>query len=214
MARFGPSHPEIPSTFFSDFSRMALDESKHFSLLVSRLSEISPSTPYGSLPVHAGLWESATVTANSLRARLAIIHLVHEARGLDVNPGTIERFRRSGDLESVKVLETIHHDEVTHVTSGHRWFTWICQQQGVDPINTFREEVRQGWRGAIKGPFNVEAREIAGMTKDFYEDLRGEMDTANHYVSEMPKDVVPHAHAADYQPSGTPSLHVVYEKGS
>lgn len=210
MVRFGPSHPEIPSAFFSDFSRMALDESKHFSLLVSRLSEISPSTPYGSLPVHAGLWESAATTANSLRARVAIIHLVHEARGLDVNPGTIERFRRSGDLESVKVLQVIHHDEVTHVTSGHRWFTWICQQQGVDPVKTFREEVRRGWRGEIKGPFNVDAREIAGMTRDFYEDLRGDMDTvSNHGASETLKDV--NARSAGYQ-SSAPSLHVDYEK--
>ena len=56
---------------------MALDESKHFSLLTARLAALSPSTPYGSLPVHAGLWESARVTFASLRARLAIIHLVH-----------------------------------------------------------------------------------------------------------------------------------------
>ncbi|KAH7886501.1 hypothetical protein F5I97DRAFT_1936214 [Phlebopus sp. FC_14] len=151
-------------------------ESKHFSLLVSRLAATSPSTPYGSLPVHAGLWDSATVTSHSLRARLAIIHLVHEARGLDVNPGTIERFRRAGDTESVKALEIIHADEVTHVTSGHRWFMWMCDRQGADPVSTFREEVRRGWRGDIKGPFNVEARETAGMTRDFYEDLRGEMD--------------------------------------
>ncbi|KIJ62399.1 hypothetical protein HYDPIDRAFT_51764, partial [Hydnomerulius pinastri MD-312] len=154
MVRFGASHPNIPQAFFSDFARMALDESKHFSFLVSRLAAISPSTPYGSLPVHAGLWESATVTSHSLRARLAIIHLVHEARGLDVNPGTIDRFRRAGDTESVKVLNIIHADEVTHVTSGHRWFTWVCEQQGVDPVSTFREEVRRGWRGDIKGPFN------------------------------------------------------------
>ncbi|EIW73964.1 DUF455-domain-containing protein [Coniophora puteana RWD-64-598 SS2] len=176
MARFGPSHPDIPPAFFSDFARMALDESKHFSLLVSRLAALSPSTPYGSLPVHAGLWESATVTSTSLRSRLAIIHLVHEARGLDVNPGTIERFRRSGDKESVATLEVIHTDEVTHVTTGHRWFTWICERDGVDPVSTFREEVRCGWRGDIKGPFNAEARETAGLTREFYEDLHGEMD--------------------------------------
>ncbi|KAL4062655.1 hypothetical protein V8B97DRAFT_1874662 [Scleroderma yunnanense] len=211
MARFGPSYPEIPPAFFSDFSRMALDESKHFTLLVSRLSEISPSTPYGSLPVHAGLWESATTTANSLRARLAIIHLVHEARGLDVNPATIERFRRSGDPQSVKVLEVIHHDEVTHVTSGHRWFTWICQQQGVDPVKTFREEVRRGWRGEIKGPFNIEARETAGMTRDFYEDLRGEMDTVDRDASKTFKNVS--LRAADCL-SSAPSVQVDYEKGS
>jgi len=175
IARYGPEHPDLPPAFFSDFTKMALDESKHFSLLCSRLSVLSPSTPYGSLPVHASLWESARVTFNSLRARLAIIHLVHEARGLDVNPGTIEKFRRAGDVDSVKVLEVIHHDEVTHVTTGHRWFTWICEKQGVDPVQTFREEVKRCWRGDVKGPFNVEDREKAGMTREFYEDLRGEM---------------------------------------
>lgn len=129
------------------------------------------------MPVHAGLWESASTTSDSLRSRLAIIHLVHEARGLDVNPATIERFRKAGDVESVKVMEVIHADEVTHVTSGHRWFTWVCAQQegNVDPVKAFREEVRKGWRGDIKGPFNVEDRERAGMSPEFYEGLKGEM---------------------------------------
>ena len=176
IARYGPSHPDLPPAFFADFTKMALDESKHFSLLTARLAALSPATPYGSLPVHAGLWESARVTFASLRARLAIIHLVHEARGLDVNPGTIEKFRRAGDAESVTVLETIHCDEVTHVTTGHRWFTWVCAREGVDPVKTFREEVRRGWRGDVKGPFNAVDREKAGLTPDFYEDLKGEME--------------------------------------
>lgn len=155
---------------------MALDESKHFTLLTSRLAALSPATPYGSLPVHAALWESARATFGSLRARLAIIHLVHEARGLDVNPGTIAKFARAGDADSVRVLEIIHADEVTHVTAGHRWFTWLCEREGVDPVATFRDEVRRGWRGDVKGPFNIEDREKAGMTREFYEDLKGEMD--------------------------------------
>ncbi|KAF5319242.1 hypothetical protein D9619_008707 [Psilocybe cf. subviscida] len=176
IARFGPRHKDIPHAFFSDFTKMALDESKHFSLLTSRLAAISPSTPYGSMPVHASLWESATITSESFRSRLAIIHLVHEARGLDVNPATIERFRKAGDTETVKVMEIIHADEVTHVTSGHRWFTWICANEGnVDPVTAFREEVRRGWRGDIKGPFNVTDREKAGLTPQFYEGLKGEM---------------------------------------
>ncbi|KAK7682020.1 hypothetical protein QCA50_014984 [Cerrena zonata] len=177
IARYGPAHPELPPAFFSDFTKMALDESKHFTLLTARLSALSPTTPYGSMPVHASLWDSARVTFASLRARLAIIHLVHEARGLDVNPGTIEKFRRAGDSESVDVLEIIHADEVTHVTAGHRWFTWVCEREGIEPIQTFRDEVRKGWKGDIKGPFNKEAREKAGMTPEFYENLRGEQDT-------------------------------------
>jgi len=176
MARFGPDHPDLPPAFFSDFAKMALDESKHFTLLTARLAALSPSTPYGSLPVHAALWDSARATFFSLRSRLAIIHLVHEARGLDVNPATIAKFERAGDKESVRALEVIHADEVTHVTTGHRWFTWLCKRQGADPVETFREEVRKGFSGELKGPFNTEARERAGMTPEFYEGLRGELD--------------------------------------
>lgn len=168
-------HPSLPHAFFSDFTKMALDESKHFTLLTARLVALSPTTPYGSMPVHAALWESARATSQSLRSRLAIIHLVHEARGLDVNPATIEKFRRAKDDESVDVLNIIHADEVTHVTAGHRWFTWMCEREGVDAVKTFREEVRANFRGDVKGPFNVEDREKAGMTREFYEDLRGEM---------------------------------------
>jgi uncharacterized ferritin-like protein (DUF455 family) len=171
-------HHELPPAFFSDFTKMAMDESKHFTLLCSRLSSLSPSTPYGSMPVHAGLWDSASTTSTSLISRLAIIHLVHEARGLDVNPRTIDKFRKAGDADTVRVMETIHNDEVTHVTAGHRWFTWMCERERVDPVARFREEVRRGWMGEIRGPFNEEARGMAGMTREFYEDLRGEMGVA------------------------------------
>lgn len=100
---------------------------------------------------------------------------MHEARGLDVNPSTIAKFRRQGDDASVRALGIIHADEVTHVTAGHRWFTFVCREQGVDPVATFREEVRIHFSGKLKGPFNVDDRERAGLTKDFYEDLAGEM---------------------------------------
>lgn len=116
-------------------------------------------------------------TAQSLKARLAIIHLVHEARGLDVNPATIEKFRRAGDLESVKVLEIIHLDEITHVTCGHRWFTWVCEKERIDPVATFRKEVREKFNGAVKGPFNEVDRAKAGMGREFYDDLIGEADS-------------------------------------
>ena len=161
---------------------MALDESKHFSLLSARL--VSLSSFYGSQPIHAALWESAMSTANSLAARLAIIHLVHEARGLDVNPNTIAKFRAAGDAESVQVLEIIHLDEITHVTAGHRWFTWVCEREQCNPVPRFREEVRLHFGGKVKGPFNEEDRRKAGLTMEYYEDLRGEAWDRERSVAE------------------------------
>ena len=61
---------------------------------------------YGALPAHEGLWESARATAGSLPARLAIESCVHEARGLDVLPQTISRFRAGGDAATANLLLT------------------------------------------------------------------------------------------------------------
>lgn len=52
-------------------------------------------------------------TADSLLSRIAIIHLVAEARGVDMNPITLAKLRSAGDEESSRVLEIIHADEIT-----------------------------------------------------------------------------------------------------
>ncbi|KAH9905860.1 DUF455-domain-containing protein [Xylariomycetidae sp. FL2044] len=163
---------QLPRTFYYDWLKVANDEAKHFSLLRARLEELG--SHFGALPVHHGLWESATRTAHDLRARISVIALVHEARGLDVNPATIGKFRNAGDAESVDVLQIIHNDEITHVTTGHRWLTWICEQEGTDPVQVFRSNVQRHFRGAVKGPFNAEARQQAGMDGRYYEDLTGQ----------------------------------------
>ncbi|CAG8365470.1 unnamed protein product [Penicillium salamii] len=158
---------ELPRTFFHDWLKVANDEAKHFSLLRTRLEEMGAA--FGSLPVHHSLWYSATETAHDLRARISIVALVHEARGLDVNPMTIAKFRRAGDGASVDTLEIIHNDEITHVTTGHRWLTWICDQEGTDPVQVFRTNVKKHFNGPIRGPFNEEARLQAGMDKRYYD---------------------------------------------
>jgi len=175
MARFSTfrttTSAALPRTFFYDWLKVANDEAKHFSLLRARLEDLGSS--FGALPVHHGLWESAAVTSHDLRARISIIALVHEARGLDVNPMTISKFQAAGDAASVDSLRTIHHDEITHVTTGHRWLSWICEQEGTDAVQVFRSNVKKYFKGAVKGPFNEDARMEAGMNKSYYEDLGG-----------------------------------------
>ncbi|KAI0195047.1 beta-1,4-xylosidase [Astrocystis sublimbata] len=162
---------QLPRTFYYDWLKVANDEAKHFSLLRCRLEELG--SHFGALPVHHGVWESATRTAHDLRARISVIALVHEARGLDINPLTIEKFRAAKDMESVEVMTIIHNDEITHVTTGHRWLSWICEQEGTDPVQVFRSNVRKHFSGGLKGPFNVAGRQQAGMDSSYYEDLAG-----------------------------------------
>ncbi|KAF9109467.1 hypothetical protein BGX27_007585 [Mortierella sp. AM989] len=107
----------MPNRFFDDF---------HFKWLNERLE--SQGAHYGDLPVHASIWDSCTDTARSALARMAVVHMTIESRGLDVNPATIARFERSGDGDSAKMLQKIHDDEVTHVQIGHRWFCYLLKR--------------------------------------------------------------------------------------
>ncbi|RKO85222.1 hypothetical protein BDK51DRAFT_10801, partial [Blyttiomyces helicus] len=135
----------LPRTFFSDFVKVASDEAKHFLLVAERLVELG--SRFGALPVHGGLWDSAVDTMGGVRERLAIVHMVHEARGLDVNPQTIARFERAGDLDSAERLKIIHNDEITHVACGQKWFTWETSQNQVDRYKAFHEIVGKYFRG-------------------------------------------------------------------
>ncbi|KAG0297983.1 hypothetical protein BGZ96_003630 [Linnemannia gamsii] len=116
----------MPNRFFDDFMQMACDESKHFKWLNERLE--SQGAHYGDLPVHASIWDSCTDTARSALARMAVVHMTIESRGLDVNPATIARFSRSGDEDSARMLQKVHEDEVTHVQIGHRWFCYLLKK--------------------------------------------------------------------------------------
>src|SRR3546814_14473913 len=71
-----------PVGFYDDWLTVADEEGKHYLLLAGRLAELGAS--YGDLPAHDGLWQAAEETAHDLLARLAVVQLVLEARGLDV----------------------------------------------------------------------------------------------------------------------------------
>ncbi|XP_053573555.1 uncharacterized protein HI_0077 isoform X2 [Bombina bombina] len=170
IARFAGFHlsngEKLPQEFFSDFLKVAGDEAKHYSLLEKRLSELD--SKFGDLPVHNGLWQSAAETAHDLLGRLAIVHMVHEARGLDVHPQTLQRFCAQGDESSVRILEVIYADEITHVATGLKWFTYICTKEEQDCLSTFHKLVPLYFKGYLKPPFNTEGRSSAGMSEEWY----------------------------------------------
>jgi len=152
----------MPADYYRDWLAVALDEARHFELLVARLALLGFA--YGDFPAHDGLWEVAQRTADSCLHRMALVPRVLEARGLDVTPAMIERLRRVDDLETIAVLEVILREEVGHVAVGTRWFQHCCALQGLDPDATFLELVRSHSAAAIRLPFNDAAREIAGFS--------------------------------------------------
>ncbi|WP_197075568.1 ferritin-like domain-containing protein [Sphingomonas sp. Ag1] len=161
--RFGAA---FPREFVDDWIGVGADEAMHFALLDRRLRAMG--SHYGALPAHAGLWEAADATADDVLARLAVVPMALEARGLDVTPATVDRFHAAGDAASARILHRIYTDEIRHVSVGTRWFEERCAAAGLHPPTHWKSLIGGRFRGVVKGPFNDSARESAGLTRDYY----------------------------------------------
>lgn len=164
--RFGA---EMGREFVSDFLAVAADEAMHFALLERKLRLLG--SHYGALPAHGGLWQAAEATAHDVAARLAVVPMVLEARGLDVTPAMLERVRGQGDEQGARILQRILDDEIRHVAIGTKHFIRWCNTQGESPENHWKALVEQHVRHAVKPPFNDSARLAAGLSRRFYADL-------------------------------------------
>ena len=158
----------MPMDFYNDWLTVLDEEAKHF-LLLSAGSLIS-ARPMAICRPMTGLWQAAQDTADDLLARLAIVPLVLEARGLDVTPRMINSLRTAKDEESAAVLETIYRDEIGHVAIGRKWFEYACPG---DPVATWQRLVNERFKGGLKAPFNDKARAEAGFGVAYYKALAG-----------------------------------------
>lgn len=154
----------LPEEFYRDWLRVAKEEAYHFSLVREHLRNLGYE--YGSFTAHNSLWEICEKTANDLLARLALVPRTLEARGLDVSPVIQNKLASVNDHEGVKILEIILHDEVGHVELGNKWYLYLCQQTGKDPIATYANMVHTYRVAKPKGPLNIKARKQAGFTDE------------------------------------------------
>jgi uncharacterized ferritin-like protein (DUF455 family) len=157
--RFGA---QMGPEFVSDFLSVAADEAMHFALIERHLATMGAA--YGDLPAHGGLWEAADKTAHDVAARLAIVPMVLEARGLDVTPATLERVEAGGDARGAAILRRILADEIRHVRFGADHLARVAAQRGQDADSFWISLVQQYFRGGIKPPFNDSARQDAGLS--------------------------------------------------
>jgi len=163
---------DLPADFYSDWVGVAEDEALHYQLLSRRLQDTGHA--YGDFPAHNGLWEMACKTADDVLLRMALVPRVLEARGLDVTPTMIERLQQAGDERSAVILGRILDDEIGHVLAGSRWFRYVCQQRGLDPVKTFADVLRQYLPGHNTMPLNPSARRQAGFSQEEI-DMLGKM---------------------------------------
>ncbi|EIZ79939.1 hypothetical protein WSK_1477 [Novosphingobium sp. Rr 2-17] len=161
--RFGE---EMGPTFVGDFLQVAADEAMHFALLDRHLRTLG--SHYGAHPAHDGLWSSALATKDDVAARLAIVPMVLEARGLDVTPTTLSRVRNAGDEGGARILERILDDEIRHVGIGTKHFVAHAERLNKEPVDLWKHLVFRHFNGELKPPFNDSARLAAGLSRDYY----------------------------------------------
>jgi uncharacterized ferritin-like protein (DUF455 family) len=161
--RFGA---EMGEAFVGDFLAVAADEAMHFALLARKLQTLG--SHYGALPAHAGLWEAAYATRGDVAARLAVVPMVLEARGLDVTPAMLDRVRAGGDEHGAKILDRILDDEIRHVAAGTKHFLRCAEIAGQNPESLWQNLVKLHFKGQVKPPFNDSARLAAGLSRGFY----------------------------------------------
>ncbi len=161
--RFGA---EVGRTLVDGFLGVAADEAMHFALIDRKLRTLG--SHYGALPAHAGLWEAAYETRHDVAARLAVVPMVLEARGLDVTPGMHDRVLAQGDSHGARLLQRILDDEIRHVAEGAKHFNALCERAGIRPEIHWKSLVGRHFRGRLKPPFNDSARLAAGLSREFY----------------------------------------------
>lgn len=162
-------HEDMPKQFFDDWVQVALDEAEHFEMLEMLLQKLGMS--YGDLPAHDGLWQAAEKTADDLMARLVVVPMTLEARGLDTTPPTMARLKSNGDDLTPPVLDIIYRDEIRHVAAGVRWFAHLAERRGMDGASAYHRLLTERFPGGLKAPFNHDARAEAGFPRDWYEPM-------------------------------------------
>ncbi|CAA7026446.1 unnamed protein product [Microthlaspi erraticum] len=170
VARFSPFFDVLGHDFFDDFAHVADDESRHFLWCSQRLAELG--FKYGDIPANNLLMRECEKSSNNVAARLAVIPLVQEARGLDAGPRLVKRLMGFGDHRTSKIVAKIAEEEVAHVAVGVDWFLSVCRKMNRAPCSTFKDLIKE-YGVELRGPFNHSAREVAGIPRDWYDPSNG-----------------------------------------
>lgn len=163
----------MPRDYYADWLRVADEEALHFDLLSEHLRKLGYA--YGDFTAHSGLWDLATKTRHDVLARMALLPRTMEARGLDVTPGLKAKLAQAGDAEVGTIMDVILRDEIGHVAIGNRWFNWLCEQRGLEPFSTYDRLAAEHDAPAPRGPFNLEARRMAGFSEQELARLEGSL---------------------------------------
>ena len=161
--------PGMPEQYYRDWLRVSKEEAYHFSMLSAHLQTLGYR--YGDFNAHDSLWEMVEKTSDDVMARMALVPRTLEARGLDAIPPLRAKIAQAGDKAAAAILDIILEDEIGHVEIGNRWYRHLCELRGLEPRATYVELSKRYKAPVLKGPFNFDARKLAGFTETELSDL-------------------------------------------
>ena len=156
--------PGLPPAYYRDWLQVAAEEAYHFMLLREHLQGLGHD--YGDFPAHDGLWTMTERTAHDPVARMALVPRTLEARGLDATPPLQRKFTKAGDARAVEILDIILRDEIGHVATGNRWYRWLCERDGLDPVALYPVLAQRYDAPKPRPPLNLGARAAAGFSAE------------------------------------------------
>ncbi len=154
---------DMPQAYYADWLQVADEEALHFTLLADHLKVLGYD--YGDFPGHNSLWEMADKTCGDVLPRMALLPRTMEARGLDASPPLRAKLAQAGDIAAAQILDIILRDEIGHVAIGNRWFGYLCERRGLEPLAAYAQLAEEHQAPVLRGPFNLEARRAAGFSE-------------------------------------------------
>ena len=166
--------PEAPAEFRRGMIDVMLDEQRHTRLHIVRAAALG--LRFGELPVNSYIWQKAQ-QFESVLDYLAGLPLVFEGANLDHTLEFATLFEQAGDERSAAIMRAIHHDEIHHVAFGLEWLRKLKSPEQSD-WEAFQSHLKwplraEKARGEI---FQREARQAAGMSDEFIEQLEGRLN--------------------------------------
>ena len=156
--------PQAPIAFRNGLLKLLADEQRHMMMYVERMRALGHE--FGDFAVTGHFWSKL----DHMRTPLSFVctmGMTFENANLDFATDYANAARAVGDLETAKVLQQVHDDEIGHVRFGWVWMKKLAP--GADPWATFSATLMKPLsparaRGKI---FDEDARRRAGLSAEF-----------------------------------------------
>ena len=166
--------PELPAELRAGFVRVLAEEQTHCRLYLARLRSLGAAPE--EHPASDYFWRhepALDASPHGPRAFLCAMGLTLEQANLDFTLLYRDAFREAGDLESARVCQQVHDDEVRHVRLASEWLQRLTP--GTDDDVTAYERAVPFPLGPARAKgrrFDAGSRARAGLSPAFIERVR------------------------------------------